>query len=139
MPTATDRSSRRPKTEAQKAQLRQYHRERKVAIRRVSVTLTEAEYQLLVLCAEQEKESPTTHLKRRAFEHMANRYVPPPDIRARLDELVRVVRGIGNNVNQIARRSNDLKAAVEGYGVLSHLKQATDALTAFVERPEGAT
>lgn len=134
MPTSSS-TARRPKTEAEKAQLRAYHRERARSIRRVSVTLTEAEYELLLRCAELDGQSPTTHLKRRAFEHMASRYAPPPDIRSKLDELVRVVRGIGNNVNQIARRSNDLKVAVEEYGVLSHLKQATDALIASVVRP----
>ncbi len=77
----------------------------------------------------------TSHLKRRAFAHLDARSLIPPDVGRRLDRLLAVVRGIGNNLNQLARHSNEMRAFLDTEQVRLHLKRMEDEVCRFVGGP----
>lgn len=81
--------------------------------RRVSATFSAMEYGRLCAAAAAFNERPTAHLKRSAMAHLDNRVEVPPALEARLDALLAVVRGIGNNLNQMARYSHELRAFLD--------------------------
>ena len=48
-------------------------------------------------------------LKNLAFEHLDNQNKYPFEVQKSLKELVHILRGVGNNINQIARYTNTAK------------------------------
>ena len=109
--------------------------QRKAGVRRVNVTLSAAEHARMVRAAEAQREPLTTHLKARAFAHLDARYLVPPDLAERLDSLLVVMRGIGNNLNQLARHSNEVRAFLDAEEVRLQLKRMDEAIRAFVTAP----
>lgn len=105
-------------------------------VRRVSVTLSPEEYIQLQESADLYREKVTTHLKKRAFAHMDTRYLVPPDISERLDSLLAVLRGIGNNINQLARHSNEMRYFLDTDEVRLQLKRMTEEVRNFVANPK---
>lgn len=112
--------------------------QRKAGVRRVNVTLSAAEHSRMASAAEAHHEQLTTHLKSRAFANLDTRYLVPPDIGERLDALLVVLRGIGNNLNQLARHSNEVRAFLDDEHVRLQLQRMDEAVRAFVERPPTA-
>lgn len=107
-------------------------------VRRVSATLSPVEYTQLAASASAAGERVTSHLKTCAFAHLEARYLVPPDIEARLDDLVAIVRGIGNNINQLARHSNEMRAFLETKDVRDDLRRMEAAVRDFVTNPPRA-
>ena len=107
-------------------------------MRRVSATLSPVEYQQLQASAASFKERVTTHLKRCALAHLETRYLVPPDIEERLDDLVAIMRGIGNNLNQLARHSNEMKYFLDTKEVQLQIRRLEEELTRFVTVPPHA-
>jgi hypothetical protein len=119
--------------------MREHRREAKArGVRRVSVTLTPDEFTQIVLSAEAFNESPTAHLKRRAFAHFTDTWLVPPDLQLRLDQTLAVLRGIGNNLNQLARHSNEMRYFLETEHVRADLKRMDAALRELVTAPPKA-
>ena len=77
----------------------------------------------------------TSHLKRRAFAHIATQSLIPPDIGYRLDGLLAVLRGIGNNINQLARHSNEMCYFLDTEQVSLQLKRMDEEVRRFVAGP----
>jgi hypothetical protein len=120
--------------------MRDHRREAKErGVRRVSVTLTATEFASLVSAAMVHDEPPTAHLKRRAFAHMSDTYLVPPDLQTRLDSALAVLRGIGNNLNQLARHSNEMKYFLDTEFVRADLKRMDQAIRELVTQPARAT
>lgn len=111
---------------------------RKAGVRRVSATLSEAEYGQLAGSAKRHGERITTHLKSQALANLDRRYLVPPDISDRLDTVVAIMRGIGNNLNQLARHSNEMKYFLETEEVRFQLKRLEDMVREFVSNPPTA-
>ena len=107
-------------------------------VRRVSATLSPEEYQQLQASAASFNERVTTHLKRCALAHLETRYLVPPDIEERLDDLVAIMRGIGNNLNQLARHSNEMKYFLDTKEVQLQIRRLEEELTRFVTVPPHA-
>ncbi|MHB9118316.1 MAG: plasmid mobilization relaxosome protein MobC [Burkholderiales bacterium] len=105
-------------------------------VHRVSVTLSAAEYERLKRCADEQGERVTTHLKRRAFAHIHTRYLVPHDIADQLNNLLAVLRGIGNNLNQLARHSNEMRYFLDTEEVRLHLKRLDEEVRRFVTEPD---
>ena len=112
--------------------------QRKAGVRRVSVTLSAAEYERLDAHARAQDERLTSHLKACAFAHLDTRYIVPPDIAERLDSLLSILRGVGNNLNQLARHSNEVRAFLDAEEVRLQVRRMDEAVRAFVERPPTA-
>lgn len=113
--------------------LRNEHRAR--GIRRVSVTLDSEEFNRLSVLAMAQGEAPTAHLKCRAFAHMDERYLVPADVSARLDSLVAILRGIGNNLNQLARHSNEMRYFLDTESVRLQVKRLEEEISSFITAP----
>lgn len=109
---------------------------RKAGVRRVSATLSEAEYAQLAQSANVHRERITAHLKSQALAHLDSRYLVPPDITERLDTLIAIMRGIGNNLNQLARHSNEMRYFLDTEEVRLQVKQLEEAVRKFITAPE---
>lgn len=121
--------------EKRKAYLRQYRAENKGSFRRVAATLTSVEFDRLVHEAEAHNAKPTTHLKALAFAYLDQCWLVPPDLEARLDELLRILRGVGNNLNQLAHHSNTLRGHLDTREIQLQLKLLDESVRAFVTEP----
>lgn len=108
---------------------------RRAGVRRVSATLNEAEYTQLADSAKAHHERITTHLKTQALANLERRYLVPPDTNERLDTLVAIMRGIGNNLNQLARHSNEMRYFLDTEEVRLQVKRMEDAVRQFVSQP----
>lgn len=113
--------------------MRSYRCAYKSRVRRVTVTLTREEHSRVKMLAEAEGQPVSSYLKRTAFERIDGRGAPPKELADRLDALFVQVRGIANNVNQMARHSNRLKAGVEDAEVMLKLRRLEELLRTFVE------
>lgn len=106
---------------------------------RCSVNLDANQHTRMLSSALAHGESFATHLKRRAFADLDTVYIVPPDIDRDLSGLLAVVRGIANNVNQMARHSNELQAVLSQNDLLMELKRLNDLIRAFVREPVRST
>lgn len=111
---------------------------RNAGVRRVSATLNEAEYAQLADSAKAHHERITTHLKTQALANLERRYLVPPDTNERLDTLIAIMRGIGNNLNQLARHSNEMRYFLDTEEVRLQVKRMEDAVRQFVSQPPTA-
>lgn len=119
-----------------RAYMERFRQDQKLhGIRRVSVTLSPHEYGSIRASATQYGERVTSHLKRRAFAHLDGQSLIPPDVGHRLDGLLAVLRGIGNNLNQLARHSNEMRCFLDTEQVRLHLKRMDEELRRFVSAP----
>ena len=73
-----------------------------------------------------------------AYVDLDATYIVPPDLAERLDDVLSVVRGIGNNLNQLARHSNEMRAFMHTHEVQLQLKRMDDMVRQFVAMPERA-
>ena len=105
--------------------------QRENGVRRVSVTLAASEYAALSKSAAIFDELPTTHLKRCALDHLAGDVRLPPEITVRMDAFLSVVRGIGNNLNQLARHANEMKAFLDTNEVRLQLRRLDEEARDF--------
>jgi predicted RNA-binding protein with EMAP domain len=103
--------------------------------RRVSVTLSPVEYAHLKQHADAHQERVTSHLKQCAFSYLDARYLVPPDVVERLDSLLSIMRGIGNNLNQLARHSNEMRYFLDTDSVRLQLKRMDEEVRRFVAEP----
>jgi hypothetical protein len=117
--------------------LRQEHRVR--GIRRVGVTLDAAEFARLSELAKKQGEAPTAYFKQLAFAHMDERYLVPTDVTERLNSLVAILRGIGNNLNQLARHSNEMRYFLDTESVRLQVKRLEEEIHTFITAPARAT
>ena len=81
-------------------------RQKQAGHTRVTVNLSPEEYRRLVASSEVHGEKIATHIKRLALAKLDDAYLVPPDITERMDALLAVMRGIGNNLNHLPRHSN---------------------------------
>jgi Bacterial mobilisation protein (MobC) len=113
-------------------------RQRADKIHRVSVTLNNLEYIRMNASAIRQDEKFATHLKRRAFADLDTTYIVPIELRERLDEALIVWRGIGNNLNQLARHANEMRAFMHTGEVQLQLRRMEEVLTQLITQPKRA-
>lgn len=103
---------------------------------RVTVNLSREEYERMVAGAKMRGEKLTTHLKTLAIAQLEARYLVPPNVAERLDSLVAIMRGVGNNLNQLARHSNEMRYFLDTQEVRLQVKRMEDAVREFVVLPK---
>ena len=113
-------------------------RQKQSGVRRVNVTLTSDEVLRINQSALSHGEKITSHLKTLAMAHLDERYLVPPDLAERLDALLSIMRGIGNNLNQLARHSNEMRYFLDTKEVQLHLKRLDEEVCRFVRSPPNA-
>lgn len=122
-------------TDSRKQYQARYRKSYRQRTRRVSVSLTLAEYARLERAAAQFSERATTHLKRRAFAHLDAAFLVPPNLEERLQDLVFLVRNIATNINQMARHSNEIQAVLDTRAPFHEVARLEAALRTMVEQP----
>ena len=128
-----------PPTSDRKAYMEAFRaRQRDAGLRRVNVSLSREEHKRLATSAKAHGEKITTHLKTLALAHLDETYLVPPDLADRLDSLLAVVRGIGNNLNQLARHSNEMRYFMDTKEVQLQLKRLDAEVRQFVSEPPRA-
>ena len=104
--------------------------------KRISPIFTADEITRLTTSAAQHgNTSLAAHVKTLALAKLDDRYLVPPDILARLDSLLAVMRGIGNNLNQLARHSNEMRYFMDTAEVRLQLKRLDEELRQFITQP----
>lgn len=113
-------------------------RQKEAGHTRATVNLSPEEHQRLVASADAQGEKLATHIKRLALAKLDDAYLVPPDITERMDELLAVMRGIGNNLNQLARHSNEMRAFMDTREVQLQLRRLDSELRQFLTQPRKA-
>lgn len=113
--------------------LKEYRKENKGNTKRVSITLDIPEYEKLCRMAKAEGKKPTALIKELAFLGLEGRANYPLDVSSDLGDLVHVLRGVGNNINQIARHSNTFKKVADDNEALLNLKKMEDEVKEFLK------
>lgn len=111
-------------------------RQRDDGFRRVNVTLNAEEFERINVGAKEQGTRITSYLKECAFAHLDTRYIVPKDLEDRLDTVVGILRGIGNNLNQLARHSNEMHYFLDTDDVRLKLRRMEDAIRELVAEPE---
>jgi hypothetical protein len=129
-----------PEAKARQAEyIRLYKLGHQAVGKRVNVTLSDEEYQRLQDAAKEYGEAPTAHLRRLAFAALDSRRVVSGEEEERLAELVRVVRGIANNLNQMARYSHAVRGLLDEREVGYNLQYLEETFRRFFEGGGGKT
>lgn len=125
---------------ADKAYHRTYWQEYKKRTRQVSVTLSVEEYKLLKDAASRQgRRSVGQQLRAEAQAYREQRHLPEIDTQNYLTELIRILRGIGNNLNQIAKHSNTIQQAVGDQQVIQMLQTLEATAEGFTRATQATT
>ena len=122
---------------ARRAYMRQYRSAYKERVKRVGLSLTREEHSRAERLAAESGVPVAAYLKNAAFAHADAVKPAPKELVERLDELLRQIRGIATNVNQMARHSNRLKAGVEDAEVMLTLRFLDQKIREFLSRGKG--
>ena len=114
---------------------RQYRREYSQRKKRISITVSNAEYDALAFTALGEQKKVTTLVREYALVSLSGGSRIPTGIKAELQELSLLIRNIANNVNQIARHSNRIQELVDDdeNNLLLYLKSLEENVMTFTE------
>ena len=113
--------------------LKKYREENKGKTKRISVTLSPDEFKQLEKMANTEKIKPTPLLKKLAFSSLEKKADFPLDVSADFGDLVHILRGVANNINQMAKHSNTIKRVADESRLFTLLKTIEDENKKFLE------
>ncbi len=117
---ATDRLAH---TMADKSYHRTYWQAYKKRTKQISVTLSLEDYKMLAQAASRQgRRSVGQQLKAEALAYRTQSHLPEIDTQNYLTELIRILRGIGTNLNQIAKHSNTVQQAIGEQQVIQMLQ-----------------
>ena len=112
--------------------MKKYRETHKEKGKRVSVTLTHQEYLQLKKSAKKEKQTPTKRLKELAFNSLNEKENIPINVQESFSQFVHILRGVGNNINQMARHSHTFKKIQDEGKVLDHLQLLEEKIKTFI-------
>lgn len=110
--------------------------QKKQGYRRVSVTLSGKEYDAVSRHAKLYNSTVTAHIKHLALAKLQDKYIVPENIEAKMDELVSILRGVGNNLNQLARYSNEMRYFLDTEEVRLNVKRMEESIKDFIRHPD---
>lgn len=129
---------RSPEAKARQSEyLKAYRKDYRTKRKRVNVTFTLEEYDALDRAAKVMGETATTFLHRLAVTALSGRARLSKEDEERFEAFVHVVRGIANNLNQMARYSNSMRGMLDEREVGYQLQYLEETVRQFLERGEG--
>lgn len=129
---------RSPEAKARQAEyLKAYRQSYRTKRKRVNVTFTLAEYDALDDAARTMGETPTTFLHRLAVTALSGQPRLTKEDEARFDEFSRLIRGIANNLNQMARYSHATRGMLDEREIGYQLRYLEESVRKFLENGGG--
>lgn len=101
--------------------------------RRISISVSNAEYSALEHMARRENTKVTTLVRDYAFAGLSTTLFVPNELKGELQQLSFLVRNIANNVNQAAHYSHTLRQVADENGLLQQIKKLEETIHAFVQ------
>lgn len=111
-------------------------RQRREGIKRTTIILSKEEHKKIEASAKKYKEKLSPHIKQLALAKLEDKYIVPPDLEQKLSEAILIWRGIGNNLNQMARHSNEMKAFMHTGEIQLQLRRIEDTLKHCITQPK---
>lgn len=102
--------------------------------KRISISLSLADYQKIEYLAGKMQMKPTSFVGHVVQQKLGKNPHLSPEILKELTEVTYLIRNIANNVNQIAHRSNTLKVMVDENALLMELKRLEDIVKNYVSQ-----
>ena len=119
---------------------KKYWQDYKKRTKRISLTLSPEEYKMWQLAAEREgRRSVGQQIKAEALAYRDQEHLPELDTQHYLTELIRILRGIGNNLNQLAHQSNAFKRMIGEREAIKMLKELEETADGFTRATRAAT
>ena len=103
--------------------------------RKVTVTLSLAEYSELKARAADFSLTPGHMLLAESRAYKAQEFVPADELTARLDDIRMLLRNIANNVNQAVRLSNKFKQLVSQKQIFQTLQRLETEVASLIRKP----
>lgn len=100
--------------------------------RQISMTLSIAEYRYWNLLAKRNGVKIGQQIKAEAIAYGRQERVPEAALLTKLSEHTHILRGIGNNLNQIARHSNSFRKFIHHHQTIKLLRKLEAAAESFV-------
>lgn len=96
---------RKPKTD-RKLYIKKYQKDYYKRNKRINLTVNEIDWETICELSDNENKLPSAFVKEIVICRLKNEYYLQEDIKTRFSEFVRSIRGIANNINQIAHNTN---------------------------------
>lgn len=123
-----------PEAKSRQAEyLRAYKKTHPPVGKRVNVTLSEEEYRRIGEEARSRGETPTACVRRLALSALDHRPVLSREAEEQADAFVHVVRGIANNLNQMARYSHTMRSMLDDREIGYQLRYLEEAFRKFLD------
>ena len=119
-------------TESRSEYFKNRREQRKNTHKRVEISLTMDEYRAFEKIAYKEDISVSKVISNMAIAYRDTRYFVPKEVTESLSEFSRIIRGIANNINQIARTSNTFQN-IDQNVLFQHLKSLDDKVQDYVK------
>lgn len=108
--------------------LKNYQEQRK----RINLSLSLSDYKKVEYLAQKLSLKPTSFVHHIIQEKLGKNPNISPEIQKELREVKYLIRNIANNINQVAHRSNILKAMLDENALLMELKKLEDTIMNYV-------
>ena len=106
--------------------------------KRINCSLTKEEYKKILIHAKKADCKITSYFKKSAFAYFENQYILPKNSQKILQGFIFQLRGIGNNLNQIAKKTNRLKKVVNFFNLKKEMQKLhvlENAIQKFISNP----
>lgn len=111
---------------------KQYWKRYKKSHKQISLTLTLDEYKMWQSAADRQgRRSVGQQIKAEAMAYRQQEHLPELDTQHYLTDLIRILRGIENNLNQLAKQSNTFKHMVVEREAIKMLKDLENTAEGF--------
>lgn len=121
-----------PISDKRKLYNQKYKSEYKDRVHRITLTLSNAEYEEMEKRAKSENVKPTTLIKNMAFAYHQQTPIISESIAEELKELRFLIRNVANNINQIAHHSNTIQQLADENGLLLEIQKMEKTVNDFV-------
>ncbi len=100
--------------------------------RQISLSLSHRDYRAWAAIAKRSKNTVGQQITAEAEAYQKQERVPEAETLAKLAEHTRILRGIGNNLNQIAHHSNFFRKLILRHETIKLLRQLENAADRFI-------
>jgi len=94
--------------------------------KRVNCSFNEQDFNKLIAFSKKSGRKPTAVLRETFFAYLGKEFILPEDLEKNLQKFIFQLRSIGNNLNQIARKTNKLKKAANFFDLKKELARLHD-------------